>query len=81
MTFFAMLSYGDMKKNVVENIKKFIWNKAVSHQLKYGRYLLLLDSIRQCEGVAQLLQSSQGKEVAVKPNKNNKVSPAGTPSH
>ena len=43
----------------------------------YCRYLLLLDSIRQCEGVAQLLQSSQGKEVSVKPTKNNKISPAG----
>jgi len=42
-----------------------------------ARYLLLLDSIRQCEGVAQLLQSSQGREVSVKPSKSNKVSPAG----
>ena len=46
----------------------------------YCRYLLLLDSIRQCEGVAQLLQSSQGKEVSVKPTKNNKISPAGRSS-
>ena len=38
------------------------------------RYLLLLDSIRQCEGVAKLLQNSSGKEVAVKPAKTNKVS-------
>ena len=36
--------------------------------------MLLLDSIRQCEGVAKLLQNSSGKEVAVKPAKTNKVS-------
>ena len=41
------------------------------------RYLLLLDSIRQCEGVAKLLQNSSGKEVAVKPAKGNKVAPGG----
>ena len=43
----------------------------------YSRYLLLLDSIRQCEGVAQLLQKSSGKEVPVKPNKGNKIAPEG----
>ena len=43
-----------------------------------GRYLLLLDSIRQCEGVAKLLQNSSGKEVPVKPARgNNKVVPGG----
>ena len=42
-----------------------------------ARYLLLLDSIRQCEGVAKLLQNSSGKEVAVKPAKTNKVTPGG----
>ena len=41
------------------------------------RYLLLLDSIRQCEGVAQLLQNSTTKEVPVKPVKSNKISPEG----
>ena len=42
------------------------------------RYLLLLDSIRQCEGVAKLLQNSSGKEVPVKPARgNNKVAPGG----
>ena len=34
-----------------------------------------MDSIRQCEGVAKLLQNSTGKEVAVKPAKTNKVTP------
>ena len=39
-----------------------------------SRYLLLLDSIRQCEGVACLLQNSYGKDVSVKPARgNNKV--------
>ncbi len=42
-----------------------------------SRYLLLLDSIRQCEGVAQLLQNSAVKEVPVKPVKSNKISPEG----
>ena len=42
------------------------------------RYLLLLDSIRQCEGVAKLLQNNSGKEVPVKPARgNNKVAPGG----
>ena len=42
------------------------------------RYLLLLDSIRQCEGVAKLLQNSSGKEVPVKPARGgNKVAPGG----
>ena len=39
--------------------------------------MLLLDSIRQCEGVAQLLQNSAVKEVPVKPVKSNKISPEG----
>jgi len=39
------------------------------------RYLLLLDSIRQCEGVAQLLQNTRIQEVAVRPAKQNKVAP------
>ena len=38
------------------------------------RYLLLLDSIRQCEGVAKLLLSKPGELVDVKPAK-NRVSP------
>ena len=38
------------------------------------RYLLLLDSIRQCEGVAKLLKSKPGELVDVKPAK-NKVAP------
>ncbi len=38
------------------------------------RYLLLLDSLRQCEGVAKLLRSKPGELVDVKPHK-NKVSP------
>ncbi len=38
------------------------------------RYLLLLDSIRQCEGVAKLLRSRPGELVDVRPIK-NKVSP------
>ena len=37
----------------------------------------MLDSIRQCEGVAQLLQNSAVKEVPVKPVKSNKISPEG----
>ena len=45
------------------------------------RYLLLLDSIRQCEGVAKLLQSTHSKDVAVKPAMgNNKVSPGEVPT-
>ena len=38
------------------------------------RYLLLLDSIRHCEGVAKLLLSKPGELVDVKPSK-NRVSP------
>ena len=46
--------------------------------INISRYLLLLDSIRQCEGVAKLLQNSSGKEVPVKPARgNNKVAPGG----
>ena len=41
------------------------------------RYLLLLDSIRQCEGVAQLLQSKGQQEVQVRPTTANKVAPEG----
>jgi len=42
--------------------------------------LLLLDSIRQCEGVACLLQNSYGKDVSVKPARgNNKVAPGEVP--
>ena len=40
------------------------------------RYLLLLDSIRQCEGVARLLLSRPGDLVDIKPAK-NKVAPIG----
>ena len=40
------------------------------------RYLLLLDSIRQCEGVARLLLARPGEVVDVKPSK-NKVAPLG----
>ena len=40
------------------------------------RYLLLVDSIRQCEGVARLLLSRPGDLVDVKPSK-NKVAPLG----
>ena len=40
------------------------------------RYLLLLDSIRQCEGVAKILQSKAGSELDIKPAK-NKVVPIG----
>ena len=38
------------------------------------RYLLLLDSLRQCEGVAKLLLSKPGELVDIKPHK-NRVSP------
>ena len=38
------------------------------------RYLLLLDSIRQCEGVAKLLQSKPGEILDIRPAK-NKVAP------
>ncbi len=38
------------------------------------RYLLLLDSIRQCEGVAKLLRAKPGELVDIRPVK-NKVSP------
>jgi hypothetical protein len=38
------------------------------------RYLLLLDSIRQCEGVAKLLQSKPGEVLDIRPAK-NKVAP------
>jgi len=45
------------------------------------RYVLLLDSIRQCEGVACLLQNSSGKDVSVKPARgNNKVAPGEIPT-
>ena len=40
------------------------------------RYLLLVDSIRQCEGVARLLLSRPGDLVDVKPSK-NQVAPLG----
>ena len=40
------------------------------------RYLLLLDSIRQCEGVARILQSKSGEILDIKPPK-NKVAPIG----
>ena len=40
-----------------------------------------MDSIRQCEGVAKLLQSHNSKDVAVKPAMgNNKVSPGEVPT-
>ncbi len=39
------------------------------------RYLLLLDSIRQCEGVARLLQAKPGEIVDIKPPSKNKVAP------
>ena len=42
------------------------------------RYLLLLDSIRRCEGVARLLQSKPGEMVDVKPSK-NRVVPINVP--
>ena len=51
----------------------------LAYLLTSQRYLLLLDSIRQCEGVAKLLQNSTGKEVAVKPAKTNKVTPGELP--
>ena len=38
------------------------------------RYLLLLDSIRRCEGVAKLLLSKQGEMLDVRPAR-NKVAP------
>jgi len=38
------------------------------------RYLLLLDSLRQCEGVAKLLRSKPGELLDIKPSK-NKVAP------
>ena len=44
------------------------------------RYLLLVDSIRQCEGVARLLLSRPGDLVDVKPSK-NKVAPLGKLNH
>ncbi|CAB4056479.1 unnamed protein product [Lepeophtheirus salmonis] len=37
------------------------------------RYLLLLDSLRQCEGVAKLLITKQGELVDVKPHKNKVI--------
>ena len=42
------------------------------------RYLLLLDAIRRCEGVARLLQSKPGETVDVKPSK-NRVVPINVP--
>ena len=42
------------------------------------RYLLLLDSIRRCEGVAKLLLSKQGEMLDVRPAKTNKVAPINT---
>ena len=57
-----------------------LFSSLLSCQFTYfQRYLLLLDSIRQCEGVAKLLQNSTGKEVAVKPAKTNKVTPGELP--
>ena len=44
------------------------------------RYLLLLDSIRQCEGVARILQSKPGEILDIKPPK-NKVAPLGGEYH
>ena len=41
------------------------------------RYLLLLDSIRRCEGVAKLLLSKQGEMLDVRPAR-NKVAPINT---
>ena len=42
------------------------------------RYLLLLDSIRRCEGVARLLQARPGETVDVKPSK-NRIVPINVP--
>ena len=42
------------------------------------RYLLLLDSIRRCEGVARLLQAKPGEMVDVKPSR-NRVVPINVP--
>ena len=42
------------------------------------RYLLLLDSIRRCEGVARLLQAKPGETVDVRPSK-NRVVPINVP--
>ena len=42
------------------------------------RYLLLLDAIRRCEGVARLLQAKPGETVDVKPAK-NRVVPINVP--
>ena len=42
------------------------------------RYLLLLDSIRRCEGVARLLQAKPGEMVDVRPSK-NRVVPINVP--
>ena len=44
------------------------------------RYLLLLDAIRRCEGVARLLQSKPGETVDVKPSK-NRVVPINVPGN
>lgn len=41
------------------------------------RYVLLLDSIRQCEGVAKLLQSKPGEVVDIKSTKNRVTPIAG----
>ena len=47
-------------------------NKNIKQETR--RYLLLLDSIRRCEGVAKLLLSKQGEMLDVRPAR-NKVAP------
>jgi hypothetical protein len=62
------------------SLRKWIGNNETLKE-ESRRYLLLLDSVRQCEGVARLLQAKPGELVNVKPSK-NKVSPiTGTPKN
>ena len=57
------------------SLRTWIYNNETLKE-ESRRYLLLLDSIRQCEGVARLLLSRPGDLVDIKPAK-NKVAPIG----
>jgi hypothetical protein len=56
-------------------LKTFLnYGRKKFYNIAARRYLLLLDSIRQCEGVAKLLQSKPGEVLDIRPAK-NKVAP------
>ena len=77
--FFVVFTYSDHGAQQISADFAFLrtWianNETLKEESR--RYLLLLDSIRQCEGVAKILQSKAGSELDIKPAK-NKVVPIG----